>query len=145
MIAATYGPVEDIEILWTLVAFVGVIYSLINVREARADWEFVKERKIANGRRVLARVHLISETLRLASLSIFLTIGVLAATIESPPPEHHPSRIIVTQFLVRWGLIAASIMLVVKSYLAKRVRDELKVGGHTRLSDQGNNERESTS
>ena len=145
MIAATYGPIEDIELLWVLIALVGVIYSTINVREAYRDWQFVKERKISNGRRVLARVHLISETLRVASLSIFLIIGLLALSVESPQPDQLPFKIVAIQFIIRWGLISASIMLVIKSYLAKRVRDELKVGGHTRITDDENNPKESVS
>lgn len=130
MISATYGPVEDIELMWALIALIGVIYSSINVREALSDWNFVRERHITNGRRLLARAQLAAESLRLFVLLVFLIIGVLATTIENPAPSHLPTNVVVIQFIIRWGLIASSVALVVKSYLAKRVRDEFKRDNH---------------
>lgn len=145
MIAATYGTVEDIEILWVILALVGLVYSAINVTEAAKDYRFVQERRIANGRRVLAWSHLVSESLRAGVLFIFLVIGVLAMFFASPPTGQVPRNVTIAMAVTRWGLIASSAMLVLKTYIAKKARDQIRRGGPTRLTDDGTNPKESVS
>ncbi|HEY6020494.1 MAG TPA: hypothetical protein VIY48_11495 [Candidatus Paceibacterota bacterium] len=140
MIGASYGNVEDIEVLWTIIAFVGLVYSFLNIKEAYRDWKFVQSRRITNGRRVLARTHLLSEIVRAGILMIFLAIGVLAFTVPTVPDNHIPHNVIIITAVTRWGLIVSSIGLVYKTYLAKHARDEIQVGGHTELTTRSENE-----
>lgn len=127
MIAAAYGSVSDIEIAWVLIALVGLAYSLFNVREALADIDWLETNKISNGRRQLAKYQLAAECLRSAVQLLFVTVGILAMFVpETPDMLALPTLQVVLGFLIRWGLITASIMLTIKSYLGKRVRDVLK-------------------
>jgi len=133
VIAASYGTAEDIEILWCIVSFVGVIYSLMNLREAVADFRFVVARDIRNGRRILARSHLWTELLRLCILSIFLVLGITALFIPELDGPDTPHSVLIFGIVARWGLLAGSAMLVLKTFIAKKTRDELRVGGPTEL------------
>ena len=37
MIAAAYGSVSDIEILWVIIALIGFVYSVVNINSGRED------------------------------------------------------------------------------------------------------------
>lgn len=129
MIAAAYGPVSDVEIIWVVVAFVGLIYSLLNVQDSLGDRKFLDDNRITNGRRALAKYQLMAEILRAGMQLIFFAIGVAAMTL----PEIHnsadlPTHELVIRVLLTYGLVASSIMLTIKSYLGFRVRNILTKG-----------------
>jgi hypothetical protein len=126
VIAAAYGTVSDIEILWVLVALVGCIYSVFNIRASQRDFDWLNENKIENGRRTLARYQLLAELLRAATQTIFLTIGVLAGFLPEPPPVPLTHIQSIVGFAARWGFITASVFLTIKSYLGYRVRQVLQ-------------------
>lgn len=123
MINAAYGSVSDVEILWVLVALVGLVYSILNILDARGDKEYLDTHNIQNGRRALAKYQLIAEYLRAAIQLIFAMIGLAAMTLpEVPNSAHLPRHELIIRVLLTYGLIAASIMLSIKSYLGYRVR-----------------------
>ena len=129
MLGASYGTVEDIEIMWVLVAAFGLVYSILNFKDAKEDFDFVKKNGIFNGRRVAAWVSFWSEMMRGAIQTIFLTIGLLVLMLPSPPPASKlPWEQVAAGFFVRWGLITSSILLSVKSYIARRARKEIEQG-----------------
>lgn len=123
MIAAAYGSVSDIEILWSVIAAVGLSYSLYNLRDALKDYDFIKHHKISNGRRILARHAVYGEGIRAAIQGIFLTVGILAAFVPEAPPVEAITVISILGLIIRWGLILSSVLLTIKSYLGKRSRD----------------------
>lgn len=123
MIAANYGPVADIEIVWTVVAFVGLIYSILNVRDAQIDLEVLESAGVKNGRRTLARYQLEAEVLRSIMQTIFLSIGIAAMSLPAAPDSLDlPTTQLVIQVLITYGLIVSSVLLSIKSYLGYRVR-----------------------
>lgn len=129
MIYAAYGPVSDIEVVWTVVAFAGLVYSLLNVRDASLDLRVVDELGYTNGRRTLARYQLEAEVLRSIVQSIFLAIGLAAMALpEVPDRLDLPTAQIVIGALVTYGLILSSVLLTVKSYLGYKVRRVLLQG-----------------
>lgn len=123
MIAANYGPVADIEIVWTIIALVGLIYSLFNVKDANGDLKVLREAGVGNGRLTLAKYQMQAESLRTAIQAVFLSIGLAAMALPSAPDNLDlPLRQIVIQVLVTYGLIISSVLLTIKSYLGYRVR-----------------------
>ena len=118
--------VSVIEFVWVLVALVGLVYSLINIRESQDDFHWLDAQKIANGRRTLARYQLWAELLRALTQAIFLVIGVLSLFLPNPPDIPLTTLQTVTYFCIRWGLVTASLCLTIKSYLGHRVRQALQ-------------------
>jgi len=130
VIFANYGPVADIEIVWTVVAFVGLIYSLLNVRDAQIDLKVLEEAGVKNGRLTLARYQIEAEVLRAIMQTIFLAIGIAAMALpEVPDSLDIPATQVVIRVLITYGLILSSVLLSVKSYLGYRVRRILTQGG----------------
>lgn len=126
LIAAQYGTVSDIEIVWTLIALFGASFALYNWREASADLRALKVAGTKNGRLLLASTNRVMESIRVVVQTIFLTIGLLAMTIPDRPDARLDNRIEITAFLIRWGIITASGLIAFKSFLAFRLRNELK-------------------
>lgn len=127
MIAAEHGTVSDIEILWVALAVAGMIFTLLNLGEARADVRWVKTSGITNGRRVLARTGLWMELCRFFIQAIFCAIGILAMFLHDPPNHMLPLTQEITRAFITWGLIISSGLLTFKTYLARRVRKALSV------------------
>lgn len=131
LLFASYGTVGDIEILFTVLALVGVVFSLINTIEAIRDWGAVRRAGIGNGRRMLAWTSALAEGIRLIIQSIFATLGILAMFIPEPPPQlHQPLLLVVFGAVFRWGLILSSALLMVKSVMGHITRQHLR---HERL------------
>ena len=126
MLGAAYGTFSDIEILWVLIALVGLVYSSMNAREAYADRQFIRDHSIINGRSLVANSIYFTELSRAVIQLIFLAVGVIAMTIPEIPPEADvPTNIKIFGFIFRWGLIASSVLLTFKAFLANRVRKAL--------------------
>lgn len=129
LIAAHYGPVEDIEVVWTLIAFIGAIFSVYNVREARKDLHALSTIDKNNGRGKLGRFAIKTEVARLAIQLIFLLIGVLAMSVQSRgTPAGTPWNIVLLGIIFRWGLIIASLLVTLKSYWGYKIRKDLREG-----------------
>ena len=127
LLGAAYGSVSDIEVMWTLIAAIGLIYSFYNVREALLDRNDLKRRGVANGRRLLAQTNVISETSRFVKQSIFIIIGLLAMFLpEAPDNLDLPWAQAAIGAAIRWGLITASILTTFQSYLGFRARRLLR-------------------
>lgn len=126
-VAASYGNVSDIEVLWTLVALGGAAFSLYNVRDAARDYRATAH--IKNGRRWIAASQVRVEVARLAIQLIFLAIGVLAMFLPSPPDAVLSTLQVVTGAVFRWGLIVSGLLLLyqsVQNYTLRRIlRDEI--------------------
>lgn len=126
MLGAAYGTAEDIEVLWTIVAGIGFLYSFLNTKDAYGDLKLLQERGISNGRKAVAQTAYWSEMGRAFIQAVFFLIGVAAMFLPAPPPKADlPLAQFLVGILIRWGLITSSIILTVKAYLAMRVRKML--------------------
>jgi hypothetical protein len=129
VLAASYGSVEDIEILWTLIAALGLSFSLYNLREAHKDKVAVEEAKIVNGRAKIAMAVFYSEITRAVKQAVFAVIGILAATLPaSPSISGLPWKVVVASIIIKWGLILASALTAYQSYIAFQLRKDLLRG-----------------
>lgn len=138
LLAAAYGSVSDVELIWTLVALIGAGFSIYNLREAYKDFKALGIVDRKNGRGVIARSTLKSESARLAIQTIFATIGILAMFVpESSFPPGTSFQIIAIGFAIRWGIILSSILLSLKSYWSYQVRVELakRLLAHNEITD----------
>jgi hypothetical protein len=84
-LAAQYGTVSDVELVWTIIATVGAGFSIYNLRDALKDRAALKRLHNRNGRWLLANFAIRAEAARLAIQLIFLTIGILAMLIVDAP------------------------------------------------------------
>jgi hypothetical protein len=127
LIAGTYfgGYVSDIEILWVLIALVGMIFSLHNVSETRQDLAVLRYKNIRNGRWKIAVTGLRAEVGRFIIQSIYLAVGIYAMFFPDPPSMHESLRVAAFRFLFQWGFIVSSLILTLKSYWNYELRQEL--------------------
>jgi hypothetical protein len=128
LLAASYGTVEDIEVLWCLLAAAGLIFSIKNVRDSLGDLRAVDERRISNGRRVLAKLSVQTELIRAIIQAMFLVAGIAATTVASPPNTALPLKVVILSAFVRWCFIASSALLSLKGYLVYKARKSLLRG-----------------
>jgi hypothetical protein len=127
LLGAAYGSVSDIEVMWTLIAAVGLAFSLYNMREATSDAATLRERGIANGRRILATTNVLAESARLAKQTIFLLIGIVAMFLpEVANSADLPTVQMLAGIFIKWGLIVASLLTTFQSYLGFRARRLLR-------------------
>lgn len=128
MLAAAYGTVSDIEMVWILSTLIGAIYAGLNTRAANANSRALKKLGISNGRLTLAVLFRAAAAMRLSVQLIFLSIGISAAFFPEPVFDQQPLKIVVAGALVRWGLIAASVILTVREIMETSIRKRL-LGG----------------
>lgn len=124
ILQASYGTVGDIEILWTLIALIGVLFSLYNVKNARTDVKAVKGLP-ANGRGLIAKAQLAVESIRIGVQAFFLSIGIYVMFLPQPPTDVQPLHITIFQSLFTWGMILSSVGLTVQSIVNSYVRRRL--------------------
>lgn len=126
-LAANYGPVEDIEVVWTLIALIGAGFSIYNVREAVKDLGALSTIDKGNGRGRLGRFAIKTEVARLLSQIIFLIIGALAMTVATvSSPKGLPWNLQLLSIVFRWGLITASVLVSLQSYWGYKIRKGFK-------------------
>jgi hypothetical protein len=126
-IAAQYGTISDIEVVWTLIALFGLIFSVFNVREALIDRKVLKISGVKNGRKMIADYSLISESARATIQTIFLVVGILAMTLaDAIDSANAPWNVVLIGVVFRWGLILSASLISLKSFLAWRLRKELR-------------------
>ncbi len=124
-VAAQYGTVGDIEILWVLIATFGLGFALWNYRDAVKDCRALKEIETINGRMLLARAQKWQDGIRAIIHCIFILIGALAMMIPETGSTDTSSPAFWIGVSVRWGLIFGAILLVVQSVIARVVRSKV--------------------
>jgi len=122
VLAASYGSVEDIEVLWTLLALIGLIFSIYNTREALRDRTALIESRTNGDRLRIANSIIISEITRVIKQIIFLVIGVIALTLTAAPTTQMNIKQILIGVAIRWGLIIASGLTTYQAFIAFRLR-----------------------
>lgn len=127
MLGAAYGSVSDIEIVWSVLSLIGMLFAGGNFFYAHRNMVALERQGIVNGRHILARLFRATAAMRFSVQTIFLTIGVLAATspeLTTPVPIHAT----ITGAVIRWGLILASGILVFREIIEAAARKRL-LGG----------------
>lgn len=124
LIGAQYGNVSDIEVVWTIIAAIGLAFSIYNLRDAWRDYQALGV--LANGRRAIAILSLKMEGTRIFIQTLFVAIGIAAMTVQDPPDQlQRPWNVIVLSTLFRWGLVVAGILIMYQSYANYQVRKKL--------------------
>lgn len=125
LLAASYGTVSDIEILWVIIALIGLLFSVVNGVDAFRDKTALTEKGISNGRAKIAKVQEFQEWGRAVFQMIAGSIGLVAMLLPAPPNVHLPLKQAIAEQLVQWGLIACSAIVTLQSYMSNHVRKEL--------------------
>lgn len=122
MLAVSYGTVSDIEILITLIALVGIVFGVYNIRDAWKDRRKIVIAKVFNGRRLIANFAVRGEIARVYMQSVFAALGLLAMTLPEAPVQNQPLKIVIFGAIFRWGLISVTAVCLFKSIDSWRVR-----------------------
>jgi hypothetical protein len=126
-LAASYGSLSDIEIAWTLLAAIGLIFSIFNVREAYADWTSLKDLPMreGNSRPLIAWNSLKTEAASSVIQILFGTIGILSMLLPQTSDQLDlPLKQLLISITIRWGLLIGATLLALKSYWTFSMRRE---------------------
>lgn len=124
IIGAQYGAIADIEVVWTAIAAVGLIFSIYNWRDAEADYKALGV--LANGRRAIAVLSIKMEITRTIIQGLFLAIGISAMFVPDAPDQlHRPTNVLILSVLFRWGLVISAILIMYQSIANYHVRKKL--------------------
>lgn len=110
---------------WTITAWIaltttGAIVSIFNLRDAWIDMRILQERRLVNGRTLIAKVSLVNEVTRLVAHVLLLIAGILVAAVQfnaDPPPA---------SLYVRSAILMTIIILVTNTIVERWVRHRLK-------------------
>jgi hypothetical protein len=131
MVGAGYGPISDIEILWTAIASFGFGFAVMSGLAAIQDFKFLQRAEIFNGRRSIAKLGIFNELGRAYIQAVFVMVGIYAATNPEPPPDLLDTNDKILQAFVRWGFVTAAAMTAAKSFATWQVLRKLrKEAGH---------------
>lgn len=125
MLAASYGSVGDIEIMWCIIAACGLVFSCYTLYRALGDRRYLIVEGIGNGRRKIAAYTIFAEGARAAIQLIFLCIGILSLFLPQSNTNQLPTPQLVEIILIQWGLIVSSVLLTLKSITAYILRKKL--------------------
>lgn len=121
VLAAQYGSVSDIEIVWTLIALFGLGFAIWNFFDAVAGYRDLGAR--LNGLRQTAVASIKLEATRVVIQTIFVLIGVLAMTLKDPSNSlHQPWRVLLLGAVFRWGLVISAGLVMYQSYINFEIR-----------------------
>jgi len=131
ILEAGYGTVSDFEIVWTMIAIIGFCFAIANLVGVISDYKFEKDRIKAggqpNGIWYLAKVAVLTESGRAYLQLVFIYLGLISMTLADPPPSVGLGNQ-VRDAVARWGLLTASLLVVVKTcyawYVRKRLAEE---------------------
>lgn len=114
---------SPLEIVWTLIAVVGMALALVNLADAWADNAAIDEQTrdglgdLAPSGRVIALDNVGREALLLASLSGLFALGMISLFAPQPPPSNEPASWRAITFAII--LIGVELCLVAKSVLGR--------------------------
>lgn len=108
-----------VEVLWTLVALIGVYYSTRNVYDGFADLKSLGELK--NGRRIVAVGNIRRDVFRLTIQAIYLAIGLVAGFT---PASRAPANLALA-IVVGVVFIFTSVLLTLSAFYDHQDRIKL--------------------
>ncbi|MDQ3541961.1 MAG: hypothetical protein M3440_14875, partial [Chloroflexota bacterium] len=116
----TYGTVSFPEILWSSIAAVGLGVSILAVGYALQTLHYLQAVGVNGAREKWARNNVRGESMRLAIHSISMIIGI---TAMASPPINPDVPVPPLSYILSFGLILISLLIVVSSITEKRTRD----------------------
>ena len=111
---------SPLEIVWTGLALVGLGASIFGFTDAWVDAKRLRPREVSNQARIVARMNLRNEVIRLFVLFAFVVIGLAAMTLPNDPDAFVGARL-----LVAGGFIVVSVLMVFGTYADRRDRYRL--------------------
>lgn len=107
---------------WIVLTAIGAVVSIFNLRDAWIDMKILQERRLVNGRTLIAKVSLANEASRLVAHTLLLIAGSLVAAVQfnaNPPPA---------SLYVRSAILITIIILVTNTIVERWVRRRLSRG-----------------
>lgn len=104
---------------WIVLTSIGVGVAALNLWDSWVDFRFVREAQISNGRVLVAKVALWTESSRLVAHTLLLVAGILVAAVQFnpvPPPA---------SLYVRGVILLTISILVAHTLLARWLRRKL--------------------
>lgn len=123
-IAAGYGNVSDIEVMFVVISLIGLAFSLYNAIRAWGDIAWLRENKVKNGRWYLAKMWFVSEAGRAYLQFFFALIGIRAFFYPDPPPRLSTHEAVM-DVVLRWGLLVGTAIVTGKTIYIWYIRDRL--------------------
>ena len=123
------GNATPVELTWTILAVVGIWFSVVNAREAWIDYSALGGRQ--NGRRRIALDNIRGEGSRLTIYVLYLILGLVASW--APPPEVQSNTAVIGSAI----LIFTEAVLVVGSVLDRASRVYLMTYGMQSRDESG--------
>lgn len=105
--------------MWIVFTTVGVLASAFNLRNSILDLRYVQSLRLVNGRALVAKTAIFSESLRLTAHLLLLTAGCLVASDQinpNPPPA---------SLVIRSAIILTIVVLLVSTLTAQWLRRRL--------------------
>lgn len=127
-IAAGYGNVSDFEAIFLLISVFGFVFSVLNLINVVGDYDYLKQEGIKNGRWLLAKAAIVTESGRCYLQAVFIYVAVLAMTHPDPPPQTEMKDIILSA-IARWAFLFGAIWVAAKTAYAWHVRRRLLENG----------------
>ena len=87
--------ISVLEVLYALVAVYGLVVTALNAWDAWGDYQFILQRTLNGGRRLVARGNIRRECLRMAQLASCLVIAIYAMTRPPATPGAHPLQLLI--------------------------------------------------
>jgi len=123
---SAFGNASWLELIWTLIAAFGIVFSIYNSKQSWGDLKSLKQRGIGNGRRIIANLGFKMELVRGIIQGIFIAIGVVAMTFPAPPDfGPQPLHLLLYRHLFTYGLVVSAALLSLKSYWNWSARRQL--------------------
>lgn len=107
---------------WIAMTATGAVVSIFNLRDAWIDMKILQERRLINGRTLIAKVSLANEASRLLAHILLLIAGILVAAVQfnaNPPPA---------SLYVRSAILITIAILVANTIVERWVRHRLTSG-----------------
>lgn len=105
-----------VEIVWVVISLVGISVALINFYHTHRTVNYLDETHQNGLLRFVGTTQLKQEAIRVCVQAIFLSIGLIAVLFN---PGETGGKIIA------WLIVAASLLIVVKSILSARSRNQV--------------------
>lgn len=108
---------SPLEIYWTALALIGMGASLFGFIDAWIDGYRLRGLNISNRARIVARMNLRNEAIRLFVLTAFVVIGLAAMFVPNNPNPVQGARLVIAS-----GFIVVSVLVVFGTYADRRDR-----------------------
>lgn len=92
--------ISVLEVLYALVAVYGLLVTVLNAWDAWGDYQYILQRTLNGGRRLVARGNIRRECLRMGQLAACLVIALYAMTRPPTPSVHALQALIVPACLI---------------------------------------------